>query len=147
MAYTIRKSDGTSITVPDNAIDTEFYNPLGGSTGTGLGVQLVGRYTIDYGTAIAQNFLQITENFASATGTFPSDSTALQGQLWFDKTLGALYVRVTDTEVGLANWRKLASIADPAAVTGYDGQVKVVGAVIYIWADSAWKQVFPAVYS
>lgn len=153
MAYTIHKSDGTLISVPDNAIDTAFYNPVGGSSGgaapgLGVGPLLVGRNTIDYGTAIAQNFLQITENFSSVTGTFPSDTTALQGQLWFDKTLGALYVRVTGaTTGGITNWRKLATVADAGDVTGTDGQIKVVGSVVYIWAAGAWKQIFPAIYS
>ena len=153
MAYTIHKSDGTLYTVPDNLIDQVFYNPTGGSNlgvapGLGVGPQLIGRNTIDYGTAIAQNFLQMTENFSSVTGTFPSDTTALQGQLWFDKTLQALYVRVTGaTSGGLANWRKISTIADPSVVTGSDGQIQVVGSVINIWANGAWRQVFPAIYS
>ena len=67
MSYTIYHADGTAVTVPDNAIDTEFYNatPAGRLPGQGIGTQLVGRNAINYGAAVAQNFLQQTENFAS----------------------------------------------------------------------------------
>jgi len=66
MAYNIHLSDGTPVTIPDNAIDTSYYNPTGGSTGNGLGIQLPGRNAINYGAATAQNFLQLTENFCSS---------------------------------------------------------------------------------
>jgi len=110
MSYTIYKSDGTAVTVPDNTIDAAYYNPTGGSTGNGLGTQLIGRNAISYGAPVAQNFLQMTENFASAT--VPSDVTSLQGQLWFEKTsptAGNLHVRISGaTTGGIANWNKLA---------------------------------------
>ena len=127
MAYTIHKSDGTAVTVADNSIDTAYYNSTGGGGVTpaqGLGTQLVGRNTIDYGAAIAQNFLQLTENFSSGTGFFPSDATALQGQLWFNKTsstAGKLYVRVSGaTSGGLANWQQVltTNTSGNATITG-----------------------------
>lgn len=121
MAYLIYKSDGTSVTVADNALDTDFYNSTGGGgfgpgnvpqTGKGLGTYLVGRNTIDYGAAIAQNFLQLTENFCSST--VPSDLTSLQGQLWFNQTsytTGDLYVRVANANSGgIANWSRLLAV-------------------------------------
>ena len=127
MSYTIHKSDGTVVTVADNAIDLAYYNATGGSTGAGSGTQLVGRNALDYGSPTAQNFLQLTENFASATGTFPSDSTALQGQLWFNKlsgTTGNLYVRVSGaTSGGLANWQQVLT-------TGSSGVVSSVGMTV-----------------
>lgn len=148
MAYSIRKSDGTLVTVADNAIDTDFYNPTGGSTGLGMGIQLIGRNAIDYGAAVAQSCLQMTENFSSATGTQPIGANALQGQLWYDKTLSTLYVRVTPGVSGAndlaTNWRKIP-VLNP--VTPADGDIQVVGAVISIWANGVWNQVFPAVYS
>ena len=124
MSYTIYKSDGTPITVDDNAIDVAYYNSLGGGpypgesggalSGQGMGTQLIGRNTVDYGAAIAQNFLQMTENFASGSGFFPSDLTALQGQLWFNKSSassGNLYVRTSgETSGGLANWNQLVTL-------------------------------------
>lgn len=121
MAYLIYKSDGSAVTVADNALDTDFYNSTGGGgfgpgnvpqTGKGLGTYLVGRNTIDYGAAIAQNFLQLTENFCS--DAIPSDLTSLQGQLWFKQlsyTSGELYVRVANaTSGGISNWSKVVVV-------------------------------------
>jgi hypothetical protein len=149
MAYTIRKADGTAVTIADNAIDNDFYNAIGGSTGLGMGIQLIGRNAIDYGAAVAQTFLQSTENFASATGTQPIGAKALQGQLWYDKTLSSLYVRVTPG-VPLAdnlatNWRKIP-ILNP--VTPGDGDIQVLTGPtrINIYANGAYQQVFPPVY-
>ena len=147
MAYNIYKSDGTLVVVPDNTIDSQFYNPTGGNTAKGLGVQLNGRNAIDYGAPTAQTFLQITENFASGAAFFPSDTTALQGQLWFNKTNSSLYVRVTgNTSGGIANWRRIVVI-DPPSPSDGDIQVLSGPTRINIWANGAWQQVFPAVYS
>jgi hypothetical protein len=158
MAYAIYKSDGTLVTVPDNAIDSTFYNPTANGAGKGLGTQLVGRNAIDYGAPVAQTFLQLTENFCGTV--LPSDSTALQGQLWFNKTSGTdgvLYVRNSAaTSGGLANWKQVVTIpsgsgrvavVNPASGTEQDGDIRVVGAVISMLAAGAWRQIFPAVYS
>lgn len=145
MAYNIYKSDGTAVIVPDNTIDTDFYNPTANGPGRGLGIQLVGRNAIDYGAPVAQTFLQLAENFCGTV--LPSDATALQGQLWFDKSSSSLYVRVTgNTTGGIANWRKVL-VNDP--VTPSDGDVQVLTGPtrINMWADGAWQQIFPAVYS
>jgi len=106
MAYTIYRSDGVAVTVPDNAIDSQFYNPTANGVGKGLGIQLNGRNAIDYGAPTAQTWLQMTENFAS-NGIFPSDATSLVGQLWFNKSTSTLYVKVTTVNVGIANWSPL----------------------------------------
>lgn len=109
MAYNIYKADGTPISVPDNIIDSQFYSPSSNGPGKGIGTQLIGRNAIDYGAPVAQNFLQLTENFCGSI--FPSDSTALQGQLWFNKSssvAGELYVRVTNSVTGgIVNWRRV----------------------------------------
>lgn len=228
MSYTIYKSDGTAVVVADNAIDPVYYNTAGGNLSNGLGTQLVGRNTINYGAPVAQNFLQMTENFASLP--VPADVTSLQGQLWFNKTnstSGNLYVRKTgNPSGGIANWNKVVvedtsgnvSITGTVTATGFtgnassstistniagggagtvvyqsatnstafvaagtagqvltsngtsaptwqttiapastptinpvgtpkDGDIKVVGSVISIYASGAWQQVFPAIYS
>ena len=147
MAYTIHKSDGTVITVEDNSLDQTYY--VGSlPPGIGVGSLLVGRNTVDYGAAIAQNFLQMTENFASVTGTFPSDTTALQGQLWFDKTNEALFVRTTSLNSGgITNWKKLVTVNSTPPAIPTDGDILVAGSVISIYAGGTWNQIFPAVYS
>ncbi len=166
MSYTIYHADGTPVTVPDNAIDTAFYNANAHASGVGIGTQLVGRNAINYGAPVAQNFLQMTENFASSLAFRPGDAFALQGQLWFEKTSttdGNLNVRVSSaTSGGAANWRQLISanssgvviirggsvpVVNPTPGTEQDGDTLVVGSVISIWANGAWRQIFPAVYS
>ena len=160
MAYTIHKSNGTAVTIIDNAIDDSYYNLTGGTTGAGQGFQLIGRNTINYGAATAQNFLQITENFASSALTFPSDDTALQGQCWFNiltPTTGNLYVRVSAAvSGGIANWERLLSVSNSEtgtvpiinpSGTPKDGDIQVVGTVISISAGGSWRQIFPAIYS
>ena len=127
MSYTIYHADGTSVTVPDNAIDTTFYNANAHSAGVGIGTQLVGRNAINYGASVAQNFLQMTENFASTALYRPTDAYALQGQLWFDKastTSGTLCVRTSSaTSGGDSNWKKLVT-ADYTT-----GDVTLTGAI------------------
>ena len=163
MAYTIYKSDGTAVIVADNATDTAYYNTIGGSTGNGLGTQLIGRNAINYGAPVAQNFLQMTENFASLP--VPADATSLQGQLWFNKlsnTAGNLYVRKTGATSGeIANWDKVVTLSPTQVAAGGNtptvytalpasaniGDILIIGSVISIYAAGAWKQVFPAVYS
>ena len=105
MAYTAYKADGTPVVIPDNAISQLYYSPTIGGSG-GIGVQLLGRNCIDYGTAMAQNLLQMTSNFAGPT--MPPDTTSLQGQLWFDTTSTVLYVKTTAaTSGGIVNWEPL----------------------------------------
>lgn len=117
MPYTIHKSDGTAVTVPDNTIDVAYYNATGGDGAAGLGTQIVGRNAINYGAPVAQNFLQLTENFCSGTAYYPSNATALQGQIWFNKvspTSGKLFVRTSGNASGSfsANWTEIIKQGD-----------------------------------
>jgi hypothetical protein len=106
MSYTVYKADGSTIVVPNSAIDQQF-NDFAANGGKGIGIRLPGLGAAAYVPALIQNFLQVTENFCGTT--FPSDTTALQGQTWFNKlssTTGELYVRGTNTTSGgLANWK------------------------------------------
>jgi hypothetical protein len=108
MSYNIYKSDGTTVVIPDAVVDQTF-NDVTANSGKGIGVQIVGLGAPEYIAAIAQNILQMTENFSGTT--LPSDSTALQGQLWFNKTSGTngdLYVRTSGAvSGGIVNWKKL----------------------------------------
>jgi hypothetical protein len=70
-AYNINKSNGTPVTIPEGAIDTQFDIPL------------VGQNATNYGDDVAQAFLRLLENFANASApTFGSGRTI--GQLWYD---------------------------------------------------------------
>jgi hypothetical protein len=173
MSYTIRKTNGTAITVPDNTLDLAYYSGTV-PPGVGYGNILVGRNTTGYGAAIAQNFLQMQENFANTTP--PVDSVALQGQLWFEatsSTSGNLYVRVKDNPSGgIANWGKLTvednsgNLVVGGRITSDGNSVPVVytstpasalpgdirvltspSLTISIYGNGTWNQIFPAVYS
>jgi hypothetical protein len=175
MAYNIFRSNGTPVTVPENIIDIQFYTPNFNGPGKGVGTQLVGRNAIDYGSAVAQNFLQLTENFANNAP--PPNSTSLIGQLWFDTGTSDLFVKYTSAEaVETANWKKVVTVESSGDVelsgdldvvgsvfsrggrtavvypadflgSGLDGDIKVDGDTIFIWAAGEWRQVFPAIYS
>lgn len=108
MAYTVYKADGATVVVPDNAVSNQFYNANANGIGKGIGIQLVGRNTIDYGPAVAQTFLQLASNFAGSS--MPTDATALQGQLWFDTANETLYVRTNNsTTGGILNWKQIGA--------------------------------------
>jgi hypothetical protein len=151
MAYLLFTPTGSEynlmpITVPDNAIDAGLYDPL-----NKLGVQLVGRNSVNYGTAVAQNTLQIVSNFAGSV--LPNDTISLQGQLWFNAvstTGGSLYVKMnTNNSGGISNWARLPSVAPSVATTAQDGDIQVLSnpTRINMWAAGAWRQVLPAQYS
>ena len=71
MAYTITKSDGTSLgTVTDGTLDSSTTS-----------LNLVGRNYSNYGQAILDNFVYLLENFSKNT----APSAPVEGQLWWDK--------------------------------------------------------------
>lgn len=165
MSYNVYKPTGANgtnpLVVPDNTIDGSLYD----STNK-VGVQLVGRNAIDYGTAIAQNIVQMTSNFAGSVTPIPGK--ALQGQLWFNATSttdGVLYIRKTSSTAAQpnqatdisTNWQKVVTVdssqtgrpalVNPTSGTEQDGDIRIVGSVISIWAGGAYRQVFPAIYS
>lgn len=119
MSYTINKSDGTAVTVADNTIDQAYYNPNANGAGKGVGTQLVGNNFAGFYQPMAQNFLQLTENFAGPN--MPSDTTALQGQLWFKKNSpsdGELFLRTNSlTAGGMNNWTSVV-LNKPGAING-----------------------------
>jgi hypothetical protein len=103
MSYSIYKSDGTPITIPDTAV-YQGYNDTVPPHISGVGIQLIGQFTsaASYIGPVAQSVLQLTENFSN--GTAPGKP--LRGQLWYNKlsnTTGNLYVN-TD---GLTTWTKI----------------------------------------
>lgn len=79
IAYTDEANNGT-ITIVDQTID---------QTTT---LKLPGKNTTAYGTAIAENFLHLLENFASTIE--PARPT--EGQLWYDTSVGRETLKVYD---------------------------------------------------
>src|SRR6056300_1063463 len=83
MAYTVQYTDlsqkGTII-VEDNTINQQ------------TSLDLPGRKTTAYGTAIAENFLHLLENFAFNT----APTNRVEGQLWYDTTPGVDQLKIYD---------------------------------------------------
>lgn len=113
MTYYIHKSTGEPVEVPDNIISDEFYNPNANGAGKGVGIRLLGRNVIDYGAAVAQNFLQLASNFADDVA--PKSSTAQQGQLWFDTANKEMKVNVGSYGNVPATWESLGGGATKPA--------------------------------
>ena len=80
MAYTVNKTNNSAVpnayTVQDGVVNTE------------TDLSLIGKGYSGYGELIAENFLQLLENFSS--GTAPSKPIA--GQLWWDSSTSKLKV-------------------------------------------------------
>lgn len=103
MAYVIVKSDGSTLTtIADGTINT---------TSTSLG--LPGRNYAGYGQSLDDNFVHITENFASTT----PPANPLRGQLWYNTNNQTLYVCPTDGESNANAWLSLTSTSSGGSTT------------------------------
>jgi len=132
MAYTIPYTDQANkgtITIEDNTINQE------------TSLKLPGKNTTAYGSAIAENFLHVLENFASAT----EPGTPVEGQLWYDSTPGVEQLKVYDG----TNWvpsggLKKATTAPQASqsLTG-DLWVDTDNQQLYLYTGSGWVLVGP----
>jgi len=123
MAYNFTKSDGSQITVNNDAIDNTYS----------LG--LIGRNTTDYGLTVAKNTIRHLENFAEST---PPSGTPLVGQLWYKSDEGTL--RVYDG----STWKRstaipVASTAPTANVTAGTAYFNTVDDQLYVYAESTFK--------
>jgi hypothetical protein len=80
MAYTILNTDGTTLTLlADGSVDKSTTS-----------ITLVGKNTNGYGQYINNNLIKLMANFASTTGSPPTNP--LKGQLWYDTTVKNLKV-------------------------------------------------------
>jgi hypothetical protein len=128
--YVIYHADGaTTLTIPGAAIYTATtYSGTAGaglSGGAGTGLQLVGKAKPGYGAVIAQNFLQLMENFASPTT--PNDTQSLLGQTWFDSSVGKLKVK---TSTGPGTWSEILTVGSSGVVTSVTAGAGLSGGTI-----------------
>jgi hypothetical protein len=94
--YIIDNRAGSSITIPDGALNNDFA------------IQLVGRNYANYGQPIANAFVDLLDNFAH--GTAPTKQT--NGQIWYDSTKKVL--RVYDSVGG--QWVPLTPLVSASGV-------------------------------
>jgi len=69
MAYTIKKTDGTTLAVIAD-----------GSANTSTDLTLIGKNYLNYGTALNENFIRLLESFANTS----APTKPVKGQLWYD---------------------------------------------------------------
>jgi len=132
MAYTIAYTDQANkgtITVEDGTINQE------------TDLRIPGRNTTAYGSSIAQNFLHLLENFASAT----EPSRPVEGQLWYNSTPGEELLYVYDG----TNWVTAGGLKrgdnEPEAVQSQIGDlwVDTDNQQLYLFSGSQWILVGP----
>mgnify|MGYP000082290943 CR=1 FL=1 len=79
MSYTINKLGASDITVEYGTLNTE------------TSLQLVGKDYFGYGEAIAQNFVDLLENFAS-DNVNAGPANPIEGQLWYHSSAETLKI-------------------------------------------------------
>jgi len=132
MAYTVRYTDLAnkgSVVVEDNTINEQ------------TSLQLPGRNTTAYGTAIAENFLHLLENFAFNS----APDNPVEGQLWYDTTPGVDQLKIYDG----TNWVSASGLkkgnTQPAANQSVVGDlwVDTDNQQLYLYTGAGWILVGP----
>lgn len=125
MAYTIKRTNGNTITIEDNALNTTY------------GVQLIGKNRLGYGTSLNQNFFRLMENFSYSS----APSNPVSGQLWWD-TAGFLKVYTGSV------WKEVSSalVSEPATPVNGDLWLDTVNAQLkaYNGTTGTWITVGPS---
>ena len=128
MAYTINKTDGTELTVlQDATVDTT------------TSLTLVGRNYIGYGEIQNENFLFLLENFSNNA----PPATPLSGQLWFDTTTNQLkiYDGVRWVPAGEAEVSDDAPLNPPLGAFWFKTPYKT----LHVWTGTDWHLIGPQV--
>ena len=99
--YTISNNGGSFIIAEDSVNTTD------------TSLSLVGKYYIGYGKDIAQNSVNLLENFASDT----APANPIEGQLWWHPTSKILYVRSNNAWLGIDAASSYVSILEDDGVT------------------------------
>jgi microcystin-dependent protein len=130
MPYTVNFTDRenkTPITVFDNTSSTD------------TSISFPGRNVTGYGQIIAENFLHLLENFASANPPV----NPVEGQLWYSTADEVLYIWDN------TNWKAASNIqrsgAEPPPASSRNGElwVDTVSQQLYIFSGSRWILVGP----
>lgn len=133
MAYTINFTETNNINKP--AITVED-----GTINTQTSLKLPGRNSTAYGAVIAENFLNLLENFASTQ----EPSNPVEGQLWYDNTLGSEQLKVYNE----TNWIPASgitkSLSTPALAQNGDLWVDTDNQQLYLFTGGGWILVGPS---
>ena len=119
MPYSIKFTDPLKPAV-------EVFDNTTNSTDTSL--RFSGRNSTNYGSAVAENFLHILENFAGAT----SPPSPIEGQLWYNNVDEILYVNDGSGDNG---WQTASGVRTGTAIP-------TTGKLGDIWVDTNNQQIF-----
>jgi len=133
MSYSVKFTETTpakpEIVVEDGSLNTE------------KSIAFPGKNYANYGTVLAENFLHLLENFAKST----APSNPVQGQLWYDTTVGVNLLKVWDgtswTAAGAV--KKASSAPNVANSIKGDLWVDTNNQQLYIYSGSNWLLVGP----
>jgi len=137
MSYTVRFTDepnNGSIVVEDGRVNRESTS-----------ISFVGKNFPGYGTFIAENFLHMLENFASAT----APQNPILGQLWYDTDVTSadpqpqlkIYDGTTWTAAGNVQKQPSAPLAANSVIG--DLWADTANQQLYLWSGSSWILVGP----
>ena len=132
MAYTVNHTDVAnkgSITVEDNTLNQT------------TSLSLPGRNTTAYGTAIAENFLHLLENFTNST----APGNPVEGQLWYDNTPGVDMLKLYDGTTWISASGLKKATTQPGAAQSVTGDlwVDTDNQQLYLYTGSGWVLVGP----
>jgi microcystin-dependent protein len=131
MPYQVKFTDPTKPAI-------EVFDNTTNSTDTSL--KFSGRNTTNYGTAVAENFLHLLENFAGAIKPI----SPVEGQLWYNNVDDTLYVNDGSGENG---WQTASGVrsgtAQPTSGKAGDIWVDTNNQQIFIYSGSTWILVGP----
>ena len=135
MAYTINLTDGNVFaTISDGTINTASS------------MTLVGKNYAGYGELLDENFIQLLENFSSASsGGNPTSgklASPLTGQLWWDKTSSLL--KVYNGTIWKTISAATASATQPTSNVTGDLWYDTVNQQLKVWSGAAFIVVGPA---
>ena len=127
MAYTITKTDGTSLgTITDGTINNSFTS-----------LTLIGRNYSNYGQFIANDLVALVENFAYSS----SPVNPLAGQLWWDTGTSRLNVYTGTAFKVISN--ATASSSAPANSIAGDLWFDTANSQLYVYDGTQWQLVGP----
>lgn len=131
--YTVNFTDVInkgSLTVEENGLN---------STDTTL--KLVGQNLSGYGAYINENFLHLLESFANTT----APSSPVEGQLWYDTTVGVDQLKVYDGAAWVAAGGIKKAASAPEASTSVVGDIWVdtQNLQAYLYSGSGWVLIGP----
>jgi microcystin-dependent protein len=132
MAYQISYTDSINkgtITIEDNTLNDE------------TSLALPGRNVTAYGSAVAENFLHLLENFANPT----APARPVEGQLWYDTTDGVDQLKVYDGTNWVASGGLKKASSEPAVANSSAGDlwVNTDSQQLYLFTGSNWILVGP----